>query len=138
MKKVLNGHVCDTATATMIGEKSFSHPGDFKWFREELYLTRAGVFFIHGEGGPASKYAQQVEQNSWESGESMRLCPRDAAESWAEENCDGDVVLQFFGSPEEGTANVIVSMATKSKVAQYRQEHGGSFAEALDKLLGIG
>lgn len=58
MRKVINGKSYDTDTATLVGEWSAACcPGDFEWFREELYRKRTGENFVWGESGPQSRYA---------------------------------------------------------------------------------
>ena len=65
MRKYINGHRYDTETAKLLGSDSYSNPSDFDHWSEELYRTNAGLYFLHGEGGPASKYAKTIGQNEF-------------------------------------------------------------------------
>lgn len=59
MKRIVNGKIYDTSTATRIAEAS-SHVGksDFSWWEEELYVTPKGRFFVYGEGHANSKWSE--------------------------------------------------------------------------------
>lgn len=56
MKRVIEGHRYDTDTAKKIGTDGYSNRSDFDYWEETLYKTKSGFFFIHGEGGPRSRY----------------------------------------------------------------------------------
>ena len=56
MKKVINGALYDTSTAKLLGEDSYSNPGDFQHWVETLYRTKSGKYFLHGKGGAMTKY----------------------------------------------------------------------------------
>ena len=51
MKKVINGKIYNTETATLIHQWDNGRRGDFSSCEEDLYRTKKGAFFIHGEGG---------------------------------------------------------------------------------------
>jgi len=102
MKKVINGKVYNTATAEELHSDSYSHPGDFQYWRETLYVTPKGAYFIHGEGGASSKYGQQVEQNTWSGGADITPVSKEEAIRWLEEHDGADVILErFAGDVEE-------------------------------------
>lgn len=63
MKRIIDGKVYDTETATEIACDSYSSPGDFSYSCETLYKTKKGRYFMHGEGGPKSDYAESVGNN---------------------------------------------------------------------------
>lgn len=63
MKKVIDRKVYDTEKSELICEWDNGYYGsDFKQCSEDLYLTRKGRWFIHGSGGPMSKYAEHNGQ----------------------------------------------------------------------------
>ena len=66
MKKIINGKRYDTDTATLIGYNGYngSH-SDFSYWCETLYQKRTGEYFIHGEGGPMSRYAENQGGQNW-------------------------------------------------------------------------
>ena len=102
MKKIIKGSVFDTTTAKYLGGYSYlNKPGGFAYYSEDLYKTRSGKYFIHGTGGPASQYSEQVAQNEWESGETIFAVSMERAKDWAEENLDGDTYIEIFGEPGE-------------------------------------
>ena len=60
MKQVINGKTYNTETATLI-ETRFDKAkpqGDLDFCRETLYQKKDGEYFILGEGGPMTFYAE--------------------------------------------------------------------------------
>ena len=101
MKKVINGRLYNTDTATCLGGYSFSSTRDFRYIEEYLYRTKRGSYFLHGEGGPLTKYREQVGQNEWGYGEDILPLTEEEAREWAEVHMDGDEYIDAFGAPEE-------------------------------------
>ena len=101
MKKVIDGALYDTSTAKLLGEDSYSNPGDFQHWVETLYRTKSGKYFLHGKGGAMTTYAVCVSQNEWSGGEKIIPLDLDSAQKWAEEHLDGDEYIRAFGEPEE-------------------------------------
>ena len=60
MKKVINGRRYDTEGAMRLAGYRYGMPRDLGYWEETLYRKRTGEFFLHGEGGPASKYAESI------------------------------------------------------------------------------
>ena len=56
MKKIICKKEYDTETATLIKAYSFGQLGDPAGYEEDLYQTRAGLYFLHVDGGEASHY----------------------------------------------------------------------------------
>ena len=107
MKKIINGKLYDTETAKRIGVDSYSNTRDFHYWSEELYVKRTGEYFLHGEGGPASRYAKAVDGNSWTGGEKIIPMSDKAAREWAEEHLDADDYEAAFGMPDEGDSELL-------------------------------
>ena len=126
MKKVINGALYDTETAKLLGEDSYSNPGDFHHWTEQLYRTKSGKYFLHGEGGAMTKYAVSVGQNEWCGGEKIIPLDLDSAQKWAEEHLDGDAYIE----PEERTT-VMISAATKAKLSDIKAKTGKSFGDII-------
>lgn len=101
MKKIINGKRYDTETAESIGVDSYSNPGDFRHWREELFRKRTGEFFLYGAGGPMSQYAEQVELNSWSGGSKLIPLSYEQAQKWVEKHLDADVYEELFGVVED-------------------------------------
>lgn len=101
MKKIINGRKYDTATARLMASDFYSHPGDFSHWREELYRKKTGEYFLYGEGGPMTPYAERVGMNGFRGGE--RIFPMTEAEAreWAEAHVDADEYETIFGEADE-------------------------------------
>ena len=100
MRKIVNGKIYDTHTATLIGEADYNGADtrDFHSWIARLYITpRSRVYFLHGEGGPMTRWAQSAGQNSWTGGEDIVPLSRGDAFEWAQDHLDADVVMAHFG-----------------------------------------
>ena len=118
MKKVLNGKMYDTDTATKLA--SWCNMQDFSNFNyvdETLYRKRTGEFFLYGEGGPMSKYAVSTGSNSWSGGEMIIPLTLSAAQEWAEEHLDGDDYQKIFGEVAEDDSRTVLSVSLPASVA---------------------
>jgi hypothetical protein len=102
MKKVINGALYNTETAKFIGgwEPNGHDTRNFEYFCESLYRTKAGKYFIHGEGHGNSRYGVW-HGNSGGWGEQIRPMTPQEAREWAEEHLDADEYTAEFGEPEE-------------------------------------
>ncbi len=117
MKKIINGKVYDTDTAKRKGVYNHSCPNDFNYFSELLYLKKTGEYFLHGEGGPASKYVRSAGQNSWSGGEQIIPLSYNAAKEWAEERLDADEYEAIFGAIQEGEGKEPMTIYLPSELA---------------------
>ena len=118
MKKIINGKRYDTDTAKLIGEDWYSNRTDFSYWREELYRKNTGEYFLHGEGGPNSRYAESVGQNTWSGGEKIIPLSIEAAQKWAEEHLSADEYEKVFGVVEEDTAKRTVTFSLPETVIE--------------------
>ena len=111
MKKSINGKVYDTETAQVLG--SWSHMSDrsFERIDETLYRKRTGEFFLHGQGGPMSRYAVQIEQNSWRGGEKITPLSWVDARSWVESHLNSEDYERIFGPVSEDGSRVAVNLS---------------------------
>lgn len=139
MKKIINNKVYDTSTAREIGCNSYSNPRDFHYWCETLYCKRTGEYFLHGEGGPRSRYSEQIEQNSWSSGEKIIPLSYENARKWAEENLAADEYEREFGEITEDetaeTINVSMPAALAAKLRRRAQEEGVSVSKIITSIL---
>lgn len=102
MKKIINGKMYNTETATVKGEYSNSYSvSDFKYFEETLYQKKTGEFFLYGEGGPLSPYKEVLGDSGATGGEKILPLSLDEAKKWAEENLTADEYIGIFGEVEE-------------------------------------
>lgn len=140
MKKIISGKVYDTDTARELGSwANAGHWGDFGHMEETLYRKKTGEFFLHGEGGPATKYAEAVGQNEWSGG--ARIMPMSFAEArdWSEEHLEADVFEAIFGAVSEDDSRIQVcyslSAATVETIKRKAAELGISASAYIDKII---
>lgn len=141
MKKIIDGALYNTETARRLG--GYSNAGgwrDFAHFEEALYQTKAGKFFLHGEGGPMSHYAVSSGQNSWGGGERIRPMSPEEAREWAEKRLDADRYMEIFGEPDEAAdektqLNLSVRADVKTKLERLRSERGQSITSIIEALV---
>lgn len=105
MKKIIDGKKYDTETAKQVGETwspAGFGPSDFEWYEETLYRKRTGEYFLCGQGGPMSRYAEAYGQSGWAGGERIMPLTYTEAKDWAEQHMDADAYISAFGDPGEG------------------------------------
>ena len=66
----------------MIGEDSFSGYTNFRHWKEQLYRTRKGNFFLYGKGGPSSRYAVLEEVDGPMGKKSYRIAKMKQKRGW--------------------------------------------------------
>lgn len=111
MKKIIDGKVFNTETATCVGEWSNGdYCNDFKWASEKLYKKKNGEFFLFGEGGPMSTYAESVGNNSWTGGLAINPLTVKEAYDWAMENLAASKFEEIFGTVSEDNKNHLLSV----------------------------
>lgn len=140
MKKIISGKVYDTGTAKELG--SWANGGtwrDFSHMEETLYRKKTGEFFLHGEGGPMTKYAEAVDQCGWSGGERIMPMTYSEAKEWAEEHLDGEEYEAIFGKVTEDGSRLQVcyslSADTVEIIKRKSSELGISASAYIDKLV---
>ena len=141
MKKIIEGKLYDTDTAKEVG--MWANAGswrDFSHMVERLYRKRTGEFFLHGQGGPATKYAESTGQNSWSGGSKIIPLTVASARKWAEEHLDADEYAEIFGMPEEDsdertTLCVRLPASLAARIKSNASEEGLSLTAYLEKIL---
>ena len=84
MKQVIDGKRYDTETAERVAYDDNSLPvNDFNNWDETLYRTKNGRWFVHGRGGPLTRYAEPVG-NGWTGGQEIRPLTETQARTWCE------------------------------------------------------
>lgn len=102
MKKIINGKKYDTDTAKLIGSDGNGLAySDFRWMHEELYRKRTGEYFLFGEGGPMTGYAETSADGWSGSGESIIPLSEEKDRKWAEKHLTADEYEEAFGAVEE-------------------------------------
>lgn len=134
MKKIINGRRYDTETAKLVGYTSYSTPGDFGYWCEDLYRKRTGEFFIHGQGGPMSKYSERLSENEWGYGHEIRPLSLKEAQVWVEKHLDADIYEEIFGRVSEGKVQAAtwVSEDIKRQIDDLRKEKGHTLVEIIE------
>ena len=97
MKRVINRKLYDTETAEKIAQYApITDRSDFNFLVETLYRTGDGEYFLHGVGGPATKYAQRCSGGKT-GGEEIELLTDEQAIDWCEnQSIDGEIVVDEF------------------------------------------
>lgn len=100
MKRIINGKTYNTETAKLVGEYwNGLGDNDFRSLSEGLYLSKKGQYFIAGEGGPLTKYALEIG-NQTSGSSSIELISKEEAMEWAEKNLTIDEYIAEFGEIE--------------------------------------
>lgn len=99
MKKVINGKVYNTETATLIGEYSTSGLGmsDFRYWEAGLYKTKKGNYFVAGQGHAMSPFARCYAGSCGWGGDLIPKTPVEALE-WAEKYLEPEEFEEEFKS----------------------------------------
>lgn len=111
MKKIINGKLYNTETAHLVGTWSNEMDGDFSWTEESLYQKKTGEFFIYGQGGAHTRYAQNTDATHWVEGEAITLISYDDARQWAEEHLTADQYQEAFGEVTEDSSRVSLNLS---------------------------
>lgn len=102
MKEIINRKLYNTETAEEIATHSNNLSyRDFRWFEETLYKKRTGEFFLYGEGGPMSRYAESAGNRCWIEGERIIPLTLDEAKEWVSKHASVDTYITLFGEVEE-------------------------------------
>ena len=140
MKKVIDGRLYSTETAKRIAIwENGLNADDFGYCSEDLYLTKSGAYFLHGEGGANSRYGEwHGNTGGW--GEQIVPLTLGEAMEWAEEKLDGEKYSEIFGEPEEAGDGreplfLTVSATTKAKLRRLSEESGKSMSSLIDELV---
>ena len=138
MKKVIAGKLYDTDKAQKLAEwDNGQNYAGLQWTQETLYRKRTGEYFLHGDGGAGSRYAQTIGQNQWSGGEAIQPMSYDVAKEWAESHLTGDEYVAIFGEPDEGKITKAISLDSQTVAAldKLRSESGKTYGEIIAGLV---
>lgn len=139
MKKIINGKLYNTETAREVGWRQHSNPGDFHYVLETLYCKKTGEYFIHGEGGALTQYAETIGQNQWRGGEHIEPMNLASAKEWAEQYLSADAYEAEFGEVTEDdsrtTLTLSIATSTAEKIRRTAQEKGITMSALIDSLF---
>ena len=142
MKKIINGRVYDTTKAKELG--TYANAGnwrDFSHLEETLYRKKTGEYFLHGEGGAMTRYAEATGQNSWSGGERIMPMTYDEAREWAEKHLEAEEHEAIFGEivEDDGAGKQVVSISVSpAKWENAKREaakRGVGISEYIESLL---
>ena len=142
MKKIINGRVYDTEKARELGTyANYGSWRDFSHLEETLYRKKTGEYFLFGEGGPMTRYAEAEGQNGWSGGKRIMPMTYDEAREWAEEHLEADEYEAIFGEIVEdedaGKQVVSISVSPAKWEAAKREaaRRGIGISEYIESLL---
>ena len=100
MKKIIEGKRYNTKTAIKVGSHAhgwYPGSGDFSHWSATLYRTpKSGRYFLHGEGGAMTRFAEYHADGSRSGGEKIIPLTREDALAWAEQFLDPDEIESAF------------------------------------------
>lgn len=98
MQQVINRKLYDTDAAEQIAQYARNTDRqDFNYFVETLYKTEDGEYFLHGKGGPSTKYSKRINGGTAGS-EEIKVLSEEGALDWCEKrSIDGEIVVGEFG-----------------------------------------
>lgn len=99
MIKVINGKRYNTDTADVIGCDFNDYAvNDFHFYRETLYRTKKGAFFLHKDGGAMSPIALTNANGGRRGNELIEALTGEEAVEWSQRTGEG---LDYFESKIE-------------------------------------
>ena len=101
MKRIINGKLYDTDTATIIGQDSFGYTNDFNHWKETLYVKKTGEYFLLGEGGANSLYREAITFRTWTSSRKIIPISLSQAKEWTEAHMSANDYINAFGEVDE-------------------------------------
>ena len=126
MTKVINGARYDTDRAHRLARWERDTNDSADHMTETLYRTKAGKFFIHGEGGPNTRYASR----SGGSGEKIVPLTESDAREWAEFRLDAKerarIASMIVGVTDTVRVKISadISVDVKARIDQIRADVG--------------
>lgn len=98
MKKIIGGKLYNTKTATVVA--SITSGEGFSFREETLYVTKNNAYFLHGLGGPLTRWSRNVGQNSVEGFEDIITMSIQEVKTWLEDNQEIEAYEKLFGLEE--------------------------------------
>ena len=98
IQRVIDRKLYDTDRAEEIAQYApNTDRSDFHFLVETLYKTTDGEYFLHCEGGAATKYAKSCGGGERTGSEELKPLDEEAALDWCEERAiDGRIVVDEF------------------------------------------
>ena len=97
MKQIIDRKLYDTGSAEQIARYApLTDQGDFNYLVETLYKLSDGEYFLHAEGGAATKWAEKISNRRTPGEEIQRFTDEEALDWCEERSIDGEVVVDEF------------------------------------------
>mgnify|MGYP000083951940 CR=1 FL=1 len=110
MKKIINGKRYNTETAMLLYEYVSDYSrSDGNYYKESLYKKRTGEYFLFGEGGGLSPYAEYLSgYGCYTYGYDIRPLSFKEAQKWAEDHMEVEEYDKIFLVKEEDVKNWVL------------------------------
>ena len=97
MRQIIDRKVYDTDSAEKIAKHgSVADKGDFHALAETLYKNSDGEYFLHCQGGAATKYAEHTREGTTFGEELRQLTQKDALDWCERRSIQSDNVFEEF------------------------------------------
>jgi len=97
MKRIINGRRFDTKAATEIATTgSGGSYNDFRCYEEKLYRTPRGNWFVHGHGGPMTRWGRAAVGGGTIEGEGILALTDKQALQWLEDAGEAALAEEYF------------------------------------------
>lgn len=118
MKKIISGKRYDTDTAVKKAEWwNGLARNDFGFIEETLYQKKTGEFFLFGDGGANTQYAERVGNNSWCGGTRIMPLTYKEAQKWGEKHLEVEEYETIFGEVKEDESKAMVTVSIPAALA---------------------
>lgn len=135
MKKIINKSLYNTDTARFIGTwDNGAQYGDFNRVDESLYQTKSGKYFIRGEGGAMTTYAEH-HGNSTSGSEKIIPLTASEAQEWAEEKLTADEYQKEFGEVEEAAEKIQTAFNLSATTVDILKKQKAATGMTLSQLV---
>ena len=102
MRKIINGRLYDTTTATKVATYMNGDPAiDFHHFKETLFQKRNGEFFLLASGRSPAKYRAYSDDGLYRGEDAFIPLTLEDAKRWSEDHLEVDEYIAVFGPVEE-------------------------------------
>lgn len=136
MRKVYHGKIYDTETAKMVAAYYSDAPvGDSSYWEERLYRKKNGEYFLHGFGGPCSKYKEGQIFGEISGGEKIEPVSITTAMQWAEKMLPGEEYESIFGEIRETGDKVAITVSVSSVAAEMLSRASSATGKTKSKIV---
>lgn len=99
--KIIDGKRYNIETSTLIAKWGNGYGmSDFHYVHEDLYRTQKGAWFLVGEGGALSSYAESYGRSTC-GGSNWSVLSDDEAFEWLEKRKETEALEQYFSGKIE-------------------------------------